>query len=74
MREVDALDGLCARVCDLSGTQYRVLNKSRGPAVWGIRAQIDRKLYKKHLQAALEQVKGLTIAQGSVEDLILDER
>jgi len=46
MMEVDALDGVCGRVCDLSGIQYRVLNRSAGPAVWGPRAQIDRNLYK----------------------------
>ena len=74
MREIDALDGLCARVCDLSGTQYRVLNKKKGPAVWGVRAQIDRKLYKTHLQEALKEVENLTIAQGSVEDLLIDDR
>ncbi len=50
MREIDALDGVCARICDISGVNYRVLNRTRGPAVWGMRAQIDRLLYKKHMQ------------------------
>ena len=46
MKEIDAHDGLCAKVCDKSGVHYKVLNRSKGPAVWGPRAQIDRKLYK----------------------------
>lgn len=50
MREVDALDGLCGRVCDRSGVHYKVLNRCKGPAVWGLRAQIDRRLYKQHMQ------------------------
>lgn len=50
MREVDALDGLCGRVCDRSGVHYKVLNRSKGPAVWGLRAQIDRGLYKENMQ------------------------
>lgn len=50
MREVDALDGLCGRVCDRSGVHYKVLNRCKGPAVWGLRAQIDRRLYKEQMQ------------------------
>ncbi|CAB0004675.1 unnamed protein product [Nesidiocoris tenuis] len=72
MREVDALDGLCGRICDLSGIQYKVLNKGKGPAVWGPRAQIDRKLYKRHLQKELFSTPNLSIIEGSVEDLILE--
>ncbi|XP_036149564.1 protein MTO1 homolog, mitochondrial isoform X2 [Monomorium pharaonis] len=72
MREVDALDGVCCRICDISGIHYRVLNKSKGPAVWGLRAQIDRALYKKHLQAELFNMPGLHIYESSVEDLILE--
>ncbi|XP_014488913.1 PREDICTED: protein MTO1 homolog, mitochondrial [Dinoponera quadriceps] len=71
MREVDALDGVCCRICDISGIHYKVLNKSKGPAVWGLRAQIDRKLYKKHLQAELFNMPRLHICESSVEDLIL---
>lgn len=52
MREVDALDGLCARICDQSGIHYKVLNRRKGPAVWGLRAQIDRKLYKQNMQVS----------------------
>ncbi|XP_029675327.1 protein MTO1 homolog, mitochondrial [Formica exsecta] len=71
MREVDALDGVCCRICDISGIHYKVLNKRKGPAVWGLRAQIDRILYKKHLQAELFNMPGLDIYESSVEDLIL---
>lgn len=50
MREVDALDGLCGRVCDRSGLHYKVLNRRKGPAVWGPRAQMDRGLYRENMQ------------------------
>lgn len=49
IREIDALDGICGKICDVSGIQYRVLNKKKGPAVWGLRAQIDRDLYRLDL-------------------------
>ncbi|KAH0954568.1 hypothetical protein HN011_002339 [Eciton burchellii] len=73
MREIDALDGICCRICDLSGIHYKLLNKRKGPAVWGLRAQIDRSLYKKHLQEELFNMPGLHIYESSVEDLILTE-
>ncbi|EFX85424.1 hypothetical protein DAPPUDRAFT_45739 [Daphnia pulex] len=72
MREVDALDGVCGRICDLSGIQYKVLNRRKGPAVWGPRAQIDRNLYKKHLQAELFETPNLEIRAAAVEDLIVE--
>ena len=72
MREVDALDGLCARVCDQSGVQYKVLNRRKGPSVQGPRAQIDRKLYKRHLQEILFNYQNLTVEEGAVEDLLID--
>nr|XP_008195932.1 PREDICTED: protein MTO1 homolog, mitochondrial [Tribolium castaneum] len=73
MREIDALDGICGRMCDLSGIQYKVLNKRKGPAVWGYRAQIDRDLYKKHIQTELfENTPNLDILVASVEDLIVE--
>lgn len=72
MKEVDALDGLCGRICDISGIHYKVLNRVKGPAVWGHRAQIDRELYKKHLQEKLFSTPRLEIEESSVEDLILD--
>ena len=72
IKEIDALDGLCGRACDLSGTQYKVLNKSKGPAVQDPRAQIDRVLYKNVIQKELiEKHPNLTIYEGSVEDLLI---
>ncbi|KAG8036174.1 hypothetical protein G9C98_004754 [Cotesia typhae] len=71
VREVDALDGICSRICDVSGVHYRILNKRKGPAVWGLRAQIDRDLYRTNLQAELFNTQGLEIRESSVEDLIL---
>ncbi|KAM5152022.1 5-taurinomethyluridine-[tRNA] synthase subunit MTO1, mitochondrial isoform 2-T2 [Mantella aurantiaca] len=72
MREVDALDGVCARICDTSGIHYKVLNRNKGPAVWGLRAQIDRKLYKQNMQKEILNTPGLTVKEGSVEDLLLE--
>uniref|UniRef100_A0A8D2B8V1 5-taurinomethyluridine-[tRNA] synthase subunit MTO1, mitochondrial n=1 Tax=Sciurus vulgaris TaxID=55149 RepID=A0A8D2B8V1_SCIVU len=73
MREVDALDGLCSRICDQSGVHYKVLNRRKGPAVWGLRAQIDRKLYKQNMQKEILNTPLLTVREGAVEDLILAE-
>ncbi|XP_051710115.1 protein MTO1 homolog, mitochondrial isoform X1 [Oryctolagus cuniculus] len=73
MREVDALDGLCSRICDQSGVHYKVLNRRKGPAVWGLRAQIDRKLYKQNMQKEILNTPLLTVQEGAVEDLILSE-
>ncbi|KAG0164567.1 Mitochondrial Translation Optimization [Apophysomyces sp. BC1015] len=72
VREIDALDGVCGRVSDLAGIQFKVLNKSKGPAVYGPRAQIDRKLYKRHLQEFLKGYPNLTIQSGSVADLVFN--
>ncbi|XP_075422418.1 5-taurinomethyluridine-[tRNA] synthase subunit MTO1, mitochondrial [Ascaphus truei] len=72
MREVDALDGVCGRICDLSGIHYKVLNRCKGPAVWGLRAQVDRKLYRQNMQKEILNTPGLTVREGSVEDLILE--
>ncbi|XP_050073125.1 protein MTO1 homolog, mitochondrial [Anopheles maculipalpis] len=71
IREVDALDGVCARCCDRSGVQYKVLNRRKGPAVWGPRAQIDRTLYKREVQQTLENTPNMTIIEASVEDIML---
>jgi tRNA uridine 5-carboxymethylaminomethyl modification enzyme len=71
VREIDALDGLMGRVADAAGIQFRLLNRRKGPAVRGPRAQADRKLYKQAMQTALGQTPGLVIAEGGAEDLIL---
>ncbi|KAI8391284.1 glucose inhibited division protein A-domain-containing protein [Radiomyces spectabilis] len=73
VKEIDALDGVCGRISDLAGIQFKVLNRSKGPAVYGPRAQIDRKLYKKHLQEYLNGYPNLTIRSGSVADLVMDQ-
>ncbi len=74
VREVDALDGLMARAIDRAGIQFRVLNRSKGPAVRGPRAQADRRLYRQAIAALLAEQAGLTIAAGAVDDLLLDGR
>ncbi|CCG84603.1 protein of unknown function [Taphrina deformans PYCC 5710] len=69
LREIDALDGLCARICDEAGIQFRILNRSKGPAVWGPRAQIDRKLYKRNMQAMIHNYQNLSVIGGAISDL-----
>ncbi|MBN9080583.1 MAG: tRNA uridine-5-carboxymethylaminomethyl(34) synthesis enzyme MnmG [Rhizobiales bacterium 62-17] len=69
VREVDALDGLMGRVADAAGIQFRVLNRSRGPAVRGPRAQADRKLYRAAMQAAIADQANLTVVEGDVEEI-----
>jgi tRNA uridine 5-carboxymethylaminomethyl modification enzyme len=71
VREVDALDGIMARATDQAGIQFRILNRSKGPAVRGPRAQADRKLYRRAVQELLAEQPGLTIRGGGVEDLWL---
>lgn len=73
VREIDALDGLMGRMADIGGIQYKVLNRSKGPAVRGPRAQIDRKLYREAMQAELAQTPNLTIIEAAVEDLIVQD-
>lgn len=70
VREIDALDGLMARVIDKAGIQFRMLNLSKGPAVRGPRAQADRDLYKKYMQEALLSTSGLKIKEAAVEGLL----
>jgi tRNA uridine 5-carboxymethylaminomethyl modification enzyme len=71
VREVDALDGLMGRAIDAAGIQFRILNRSKGPAVQGPRAQADRKLYKNAIQDLLADQENLEIAAEPVDDLIL---
>ncbi|KAL5121734.1 Mitochondrial Translation Optimization [Pleosporales sp. CAS-2024a] len=71
LREVDALDGVVGRIVDKAGTQFRVLNRKKGPAVWGPRAQIDRSLYKKYMQQEMLNYERLTVVEGSVADIIV---
>ncbi|MDE0779244.1 MAG: tRNA uridine-5-carboxymethylaminomethyl(34) synthesis enzyme MnmG [Alphaproteobacteria bacterium] len=73
VREIDALDGIMARAIDRGGIQFRMLNKSKGPAVWGPRAQADRKLYRQAIQALLGAQPGLDVLEGAVQDLRLAE-
>jgi tRNA uridine 5-carboxymethylaminomethyl modification enzyme len=73
VKEVDALDGLMAKVTDLAGIHYKMLNESKGPAVWGPRAQVDRKLYQKAMQQVLQNYPNLTIIFASVEDLVVQK-
>ena len=72
VREIDALDGLMARAIDRSGIQFRMLNRSRGPAVHGPRAQADRGLYRKAILDLLEECPGLTIIEAAVGDLLVE--
>jgi tRNA uridine 5-carboxymethylaminomethyl modification enzyme len=71
VREIDALDGLMARVADQGGIQFRVLNRRKGPAVRGPRAQADRKLYAAAMQAAIGETPNLTVIEAEVDDLLI---
>ena len=72
VREIDALDGVMARAIDRAGIQFRVLNRSKGPAVRGPRAQADRKLYRQAMQSILAEQSSIEIAEAAVEDLVFD--
>src|SRR5271169_4189092 len=69
VREVDAMDGLMGRVADAGGIQFRMLNRRKGPAVRGPRAQADRKLYAAAMQQAISETPNLTVVEGEVDDI-----
>jgi len=71
VREVDALDGLMGRVADAAGIQFRMLNRRKGPAVRGPRAQADRKLYAAAMQAAIRETTNLEVIEGEADELII---
>jgi tRNA uridine 5-carboxymethylaminomethyl modification enzyme len=73
VREVDALDGLMARAADAAGIHFKLLNRSKGPAVRGPRAQADRALYRRAIQALLAAQDGLELAGEAAEDLLVED-
>ncbi|XP_070783171.1 protein MTO1 homolog, mitochondrial [Enoplosus armatus] len=73
VREVDALDGLCGRAGDWAGIHFSILNRRKGPAVWGPRAQLDRQRYREFIQSELLSTPRLTVLEGSVEELLVTE-
>jgi tRNA uridine 5-carboxymethylaminomethyl modification enzyme len=73
VKEIDALGGEMARITDQAGIQFKVLNKSKGPAVWATRVQADRALYRKYMREALEALDGLHIKQESVEEILIEK-
>ncbi|KAI3364851.1 hypothetical protein L3Q82_001038 [Scortum barcoo] len=73
VKEVDALDGLCGRAGDWAGIHFSILNRKKGPAVWGLRAQLDRQRYREFIQSELLSTPRLTVVEGSVEELLVTE-
>src|ERR1700757_2828513 len=73
VREIDALDGLMGRVADRAGIQFRLLNRTKGPAVRGPRAQADRKHYRLAMQEALADIANLSIIEGEAAELVADK-
>lgn len=72
VREIDALGGIMARVTDMAGIQFRMLNRSKGPAVWSLRAQADRILYNVSMRKLLEAQENLAIKQAMVEEIVVE--
>src|SRR5471032_2531295 len=72
VREVDALGGIMGRATDLASLQFRMLNRSKGPAVWAPRAQCDRGLYRRAVRTLIEEHAGLQTIQGTVARLVMD--
>jgi tRNA uridine 5-carboxymethylaminomethyl modification enzyme len=73
VREIDALDGLMGRIADRGGIQFRLLNRRKGPAVRGPRAQADRKLYAEAMQAVIRETANLTVIEGEADDLLVQD-
>src|SRR5271155_1864699 len=73
VREIDALGGVMGEVTDAVGIQFRLLNTSRGPAVWSPRAQCDKSQYRDEMRRRLEAQSGLTIVEAEVADLIVED-
>jgi tRNA uridine 5-carboxymethylaminomethyl modification enzyme len=73
VREIDAMDGVMGRVADKAGIQFRLLNRKKGPAVQGPRAQSDRQIYRREMQAELAILKNLTILEGEAVDLMMED-
>ncbi|MGI9410777.1 MAG: tRNA uridine-5-carboxymethylaminomethyl(34) synthesis enzyme MnmG [Hyphomicrobiaceae bacterium] len=73
VREIDALDGLMARIADAAGIQFRMLNRSKGPAVHGPRTQADRALYRQAMQAEISAITGLDVIEEAVDDLVVTD-
>src|SRR6476619_5590203 len=73
VREIDALGGIMGRVIDRTGVQFRLLNRSRGPAVRAPRAQADRTLYRLEMRRTLEATPNLSLRQGVVTDLVIED-
>src|ERR1019366_5252301 len=73
VREIDALGGVMGEVIDAVGIQFRLLNTSRGPAVWSPRAQADKKLYRARMRQVLESEPNLRIKQAEVIDLVIED-
>lgn len=72
VREIDALDGIMGRVADQAGIQYRLLNRSKGPAVQGPRSQADRKLYREAMQREINETNNLSVIEDGVDDLLIE--
>lgn len=73
IREIDALDGVAGRITDKAGIQFRMLNRRKGPAVWGPRAQIDRDLYKRYMREEILSTPNLSVLEGKVGDIIVSK-
>src|SRR4030043_910480 len=73
VREIDALGGEMAKITDKAGIQFRMVNKSKGPAVWSLRAQADRVLYRLRMRQALEAQENLDIKQATAEEILVED-